>query len=131
MVDGSPSAQKYGLNALIHLAVLEPGEQVLSADIAAATNVSKKILDGILRELRQSGLVRAKKGPSGGYALARPSRMIRVGNAIRQLDGPSLRFPVPVGTPVTHAATVEILRRVRSVLQQRASATQRQKYLTK
>jgi len=79
---------KYGLKALIHLALLEPGEQVLSSEIADANNISKKFLDAILRELRQSGLVRAKKGPGGGYALAKPASAITVGNAIRLLDGP-------------------------------------------
>lgn len=79
---------KYGLKALIHLASLEPGEQALSADIAETNNISKKFLDAILRELRQAGLVRAKKGPGGGYALARPARSIKVGQAIRHLDGP-------------------------------------------
>ncbi len=79
---------KYGLKALIHLASLEPGEQVLSAEIAKTNNISKKFLDTILRELRQSGLVRAKKGPGGGYSLAKPPRSIKVGNAIRRLDGP-------------------------------------------
>ncbi len=39
-------------------------------------------------ELRNEGLVRSKKGPGGGYALARPARDISIGHIVRLLDGP-------------------------------------------
>lgn len=79
---------KYGLKALIHLASLAPDETALSAEIAEANNISKKFLDAILGELRKAGLVRAKKGPGGGYMLAKAADAIKIGNAIRKLDGP-------------------------------------------
>lgn len=79
---------KYGLKALVHLASLAPDETALSAEIAQANNISKKFLDAILGQLREAGLVRAKKGPGGGYMLAKPPDTIRIGNAIRKLDGP-------------------------------------------
>lgn len=79
---------KYGLKALIHLASLAPDETALSAEIAEANTISKKFLDAILGELRKAGLVRAKKGPGGGYMLAKAPDAIKIGNAIRKLDGP-------------------------------------------
>jgi Rrf2 family protein len=79
---------KYGLKALIHLASLMPGETAVSAEIAAANNISKKFLDSILGKLRDAGLILAKKGPGGGYTLAKAAHAIKVGNAIRELDGP-------------------------------------------
>lgn len=79
---------KYGLKALLHLAGLEPGETAMSAEIAEANNISKKFLDTILLDLKNAGFVRSKKGPGGGYALARPAGEIRIGFAIRVLDGP-------------------------------------------
>lgn len=79
---------KYGLKAVIHLATLAPGESAQSADIAEANNIPKKFLDAILGELRNAGIVRSKKGPGGGYMLARTAAEINVGTVIRVLDGP-------------------------------------------
>ncbi|ACA19621.1 transcriptional regulator, BadM/Rrf2 family [Methylobacterium sp. 4-46] len=84
---------KYGLKALVHLAALPPGTRIGVAEVAAANNIPKKFLDAILGELRNAGLVHSRKGPGGGYALARPPEEIRVGHAVRVLDGPLA--PVP------------------------------------
>ena len=79
---------KYGLKALYHLAGLSAGEVVQSSEIAAAHGMSKKFLDAILAELRNSGLVHARKGRGGGYCLTRAPSEIMVGQALRVLDGP-------------------------------------------
>lgn len=79
---------KYGLKALVHLAALEPGETTQASDIAQTNNIPKKFLDAILGDLRNAGLIHSKKGPGGGYALARKAAAIKVGNVIRTLDGP-------------------------------------------
>jgi Rrf2 family protein len=79
---------KYGLKAMVHLARLSPDEIALVADIAATNNISKKFLDGILLDLRNAGFLRSKRGPGGGYSLARPAHEILIGPVIRVLDGP-------------------------------------------
>ncbi len=79
---------KYGLKALIHLARLKPGERALGSEIADANNIPKKFLDAILAELRRGGLVHTRKGPGGGYTLARDAGRITLGEIIRILDGP-------------------------------------------
>ena len=79
---------KYGLKALIYLAALQPGSTAHAIDIARANNISKKFLDAILSELRRAGLVKTKRGPGGGYMLARSARAIKAGSVIRALDGP-------------------------------------------
>jgi Rrf2 family protein len=79
---------KYGLKALVHLATLPPGETTQAIDIAKATNIPKKFLDAILGELRNAGIVYSKKGPGGGYVLARTPDEIQIGQVIRTLDGP-------------------------------------------
>lgn len=79
---------KYGLKAMVHLARLEAGRMAQSAEIAASEHISKKFLDTILHDLRHAGLVRSKKGPGGGYALAREAGDIAVGAVVRALDGP-------------------------------------------
>jgi Rrf2 family protein len=82
------SKGKYGIKAMVHLAMLEPGETAQIAEIALRNNISKKFLDAILLDLRNAGMLRSKKGPGGGYALAKPARTIEVGAVIRALDGP-------------------------------------------
>ena len=79
---------KYGLKALAHLATLEPGETTQAMDIAEAHNIPKKFLDAIIGDLRNAGIVFSKKGPGGGYMLARAPTDITLGHVIRTLDGP-------------------------------------------
>ena len=79
---------KYGLKALVHLATLTPGDTTQAVEIASAENIPKKFLDAILGDLRSAGIVHAKKGPGGGYMLARAPSDIKIGHAIRTLDGP-------------------------------------------
>ncbi|KLK92985.1 Rrf2 family transcriptional regulator [Microvirga vignae] len=79
---------KYGLKAIVHLARLDAGETAQVAEIAQTNNIPKKFLDAILLDLRNAGMLRSKKGPGGGYALARPAGTIKVGAVIRALEGP-------------------------------------------
>ncbi len=79
---------KYGLKALAHLATLQPGETTQAMDIAEAHNIPKKFLDAILGDLRNAGIVFSKKGPGGGYRLARAPGEIKIGQVIRTIDGP-------------------------------------------
>lgn len=84
---------KYGLKAMLHLASLAPGERALSEQIARTHTISKKFLDTILGDLRMAGMVHARKGRGGGYALARSSDTIRIGHILRVLDGPLAPIP--------------------------------------
>jgi Rrf2 family protein len=79
---------KYGLKALVHLSSLPKGETAQSVDIAEANSIPKKFLDAILGDLRNAGVIHSKKGPGGGYMLARAPAEIKVGHVIRTLDGP-------------------------------------------
>ncbi len=79
---------KYGLKAMVYLSSLPKGETAQSVDIAEANNIPKKFLDAILGDLRNAGVVHSKKGPGGGYMLARAPSEIKVGYVIRTLDGP-------------------------------------------
>jgi Rrf2 family protein len=57
-------------------------------EIAEKYNIPKKFLDVILGDLRRAGVVFSKKGPGGGYMLARAPSKIRIGQIIRMIDGP-------------------------------------------
>jgi Rrf2 family protein len=79
---------KYSLKALTHLAALEPGETTQAVEIAESNNIPKKFLDAILGDLRNAGIVYSRKGPGGGYMLARAPRDVKIGHVIRTIDGP-------------------------------------------
>jgi Rrf2 family protein len=79
---------KYALKALVHLSRVPAGHVALASDIAVSQNIPKRFLDAILNDLRNANFVRAKKGPGGGYMLARPAQEINAGNVIRSIDGP-------------------------------------------
>jgi len=79
---------KYSLKALTQLATLNPEATMQAVDIAEANDIPKKFLDAILGELRIAGIVHSRKGPGGGYRLARAPSEIKIGHVIRAIDGP-------------------------------------------
>ncbi|MDD2534288.1 MAG: Rrf2 family transcriptional regulator [Eubacteriales bacterium] len=78
---------RYGMRALIDLAINSQQGQVALHQIASRQNLSIKYLEQDFATLRKAGLVRSIKGAQGGYVLARPADQIRVGDIIRILEG--------------------------------------------
>jgi len=79
---------RYGLRAMIDLAVQDSDTPVLVQDIAKRQRVSKKYLENLLVTLKASGLVRSVRGAKGGYGLNRPADRITVEDIMVSLDGP-------------------------------------------
>src|SRR6187402_1333947 len=84
---------KYALKALCRLALAQPGERILIADIAEQEAIPRKFLELILGELKQHGILQSRKGRGGGYTLAKNADTITVAAVLRVLDGPIA--PVP------------------------------------
>lgn len=81
----------YGMRAVIELTRCYSGSDttaVTSEYISQSQGVPSKFLEGILRELGRANIVKSKRGPEGGYKLARPPSEISVADVIRALDGP-------------------------------------------
>jgi Rrf2 family cysteine metabolism transcriptional repressor len=57
-------------------------------DISAAQGIPQRFLEQILLALKRNGYLRSKKGPNGGYYLAKPPSEINVAEVIRVMDGP-------------------------------------------
>lgn len=77
----------YAVRALLTLAAKADGP-VSVEELARRQDLPKKFLEAILGDLRRGGLVTSQRGPSGGYALARPADAIHLGDVFRVVDGP-------------------------------------------
>jgi len=79
---------RFGLRALLHLAVCEPGRPVSVATLAETMEVSPDYLMQLFVRLRRAGLVKSVRGPRGGFKLARQPSKISVGDIVRAVEGP-------------------------------------------
>ncbi len=55
--------------------------------IVVAQAIPRRFLQKIMDELREAGLVGARRGPSGGYYLTRPANEVSVADVIRATGG--------------------------------------------
>ena len=78
---------RYGLRALIDLAVYSEESAVSISSIAAREQISESYLEQLVAKLRKAGLVTSIRGAGGGYKLARPAQEISVGDILRALEG--------------------------------------------
>ena len=78
---------RYGLRALIDLALYSENETVSIQSIARRQNISDSYLEQLMRKLRSAGLIVSVIGAQGGYKLARPANEISVGDVLRALEG--------------------------------------------
>lgn len=79
---------EYGLRAMVFLAAREDLRPVPLPEIAAGEGIPAPFLERILARLRDSGLVKATRGVTGGYQLAHLPGDIAVGDVVTALEGP-------------------------------------------
>jgi len=79
---------QYALRAVFDLARRGSDEPVRVADIAEAQAIPPRFLEQILGQLRQDGFVTSRRGPNGGYVLAKRPEDFTVGDVIRSVQGP-------------------------------------------
>ncbi|MBU3076961.1 RrF2 family transcriptional regulator [Sphingomonas quercus] len=84
---------RYALRALLFLAERADARPVQIAEIAETQQVPRKYLELIMLDLKHAGLVTSRRGPGGGYALARPATEISFVEVIRTTDGPIAMVP--------------------------------------
>ncbi len=78
---------RYGLRALIDLALYGEKEAVSIQSISARQMISDSYLEQLVRKLKKAGLVTSVRGAQGGYRLAKPAQEISVGDVLRALEG--------------------------------------------
>ena len=78
---------RYGLRALVDLAVNGKKEHMALNYLAERGGISPQYLEQVFASLRRAGIVKSVKGPQGGYLLKRPASEITVAEIVRALDG--------------------------------------------
>ena len=78
---------RYGLRALIDLAVHSEREPVSISSISARQNLSERYLEQLMGKLKRAGMVKSVRGAQGGYQLAKEKKEISVGDILRALEG--------------------------------------------
>jgi Rrf2 family protein len=78
---------KYALKALSFMARTKEKDSFVIADLAEAENIPKKFLEAILLTLKSQGILSSRKGPGGGYWLAKAPSAITLGSIIRSFEG--------------------------------------------
>ena len=82
---------RYALSGMLQLALRPEGQFSLSEEIAASAKLPKDFLAKIFQKLTHGGLLRSKRGPSGGYALARSADKISLRDVVRCVGTSDLR----------------------------------------
>src|SRR3954467_10635387 len=85
---------------------------VRAEDISIAQDIPLNFLLGILRELRNSHLVRSQRGRDGGYVLSRAADKIALADVIRAVDGPLANVRDLSLTELSYPGPAEALRDV-------------------
>jgi Rrf2 family protein len=80
----------YALRAAAELARAAADETgpVKGDAISETQGIPKKFMENILHDLKRSGIVRTRRGASGGYWLALPAEEISLAGIIRAVEGP-------------------------------------------
>ena len=80
----------YALRAAAELARAAADETgpVKGESISKTQDIPKKFMENILHDLKRSGIVRTRRGASGGYWLALPAEEISLADIIRAVEGP-------------------------------------------
>ncbi|MDO4326414.1 MAG: Rrf2 family transcriptional regulator [bacterium] len=78
---------RYGLRAMLDLAVYGEEQPVSIRSISERQNISESYLEQLIAKLKKAGLVESVRGAGGGYHIARDASKISVGEVLYALEG--------------------------------------------
>ncbi|WFR55034.1 RrF2 family transcriptional regulator [Anaerocolumna sp. AGMB13025] len=78
---------RYGLRAVLDLAMNGKKEAVALSGIAERQDISISYLEQLIAKLKKAGIVNSIRGAQGGYILAKKPEEISVGDILRALEG--------------------------------------------
>ena len=85
----------YAMRALLVIAQEsgESGSLIKGDHLASEQAIPARFLEGILRQLRQAGIIASQRGAEGGYRLARAASDITVADVVQGSRRPARRRP--------------------------------------
>lgn len=109
---------RYALKAVFDLS-LHTDAPVQVRDVSDRQRIPLRFLEQIFQLLKRGGLVESKRGPRGGFILARAPEDVRLGDVLRAVEGPvvlggpsSPRSKSPDARDVTEAVLADLSRSV-------------------
>jgi len=78
---------EYAVRALLVLGLNHEQTVVRIQTISDQQNIPKRFLEQILNDLKSAGIVRSKRGVTGGYRLARRPEQITLASVVRHIEG--------------------------------------------
>jgi Rrf2 family protein len=78
---------RYGLRALFDMAYHAGTLPVQIKDISRRQAISPRYLEQIFQDLKKAGLLKSRRGPQGGYFLAKKPHEITVKNIVQAAEG--------------------------------------------
>jgi Rrf2 family iron-sulfur cluster assembly transcriptional regulator len=111
----------YGVQALFDLAFHTEHGAAQVKDICERQPIPPRFLEQVFQDLRRAGLVTSKRGPRGGYQLARAPDKIRIGDVLRALEGPVRLLPLArapeLGATASYRVAEETMKGVSSAIE--------------
>ncbi len=98
-----------GVEVLVCLAAYETDRPCTAQALAEWTNRSISSTEKLMSRLRAAGLVRATRGPGGGYHLNKPADMITVAEIFKAFDEPRVLSRRPLNAITLEPETIENL----------------------
>jgi Rrf2 family protein len=78
---------RYGVRAMFDMAYHGGTMPTQIKDISRRQEISPRYLEQIFQDLKKAGLLKSRRGPQGGYSLARPAEEINVKEIILAAEG--------------------------------------------
>jgi Rrf2 family cysteine metabolism transcriptional repressor len=79
---------RYGLRAVLDMAVNYGDKPVTLSAIAARQQLSEGYLEQLMAPMKKAGIIDSTRGAQGGYYLSREPKAIKIGEVFRALEGP-------------------------------------------
>jgi len=98
-----------GVEVLVRLAAYETDRPCTAQALGEWTNRSMSSTETLMSRLRAAGLVRATRGPGGGYHLNKPADMITVAEIFMAFDEPHVLNRRPLNAITLEPETIENL----------------------
>ena len=93
-----PQSLDYALRALVLLALQPDGDYIAAGDLADHLGLPRRFVEQQITALSRAGIVRCRRGASGGCSLAHPAREISVLDVVQAIQGEVLDVPRVTGS---------------------------------